>query len=340
MTIKELAEKAGVSTATVSRLINDSGYVHPETAATIRKAIKETGYKPARRRRGSLEEGPLAKLRNCVFAMVWTGTGHVASETQSGQQMMAGMSKVISAVGARLLIEFASENTGLSSRLLSDKVEGLFLHGPAPAQADMDLLRRFPVVWLLQSGSTRFGDRVQPDHAAAGRMACEALQKRGCERLACVSYAPTTPTIQYWESRAYHFARAARLAGIECRQIDHPPPTEGMVFDVGRRTEIAEALVTQLLDQSPRIDGLFVANDVGVYVHTALLRHGVDLMQDLALVAGDTHACGPHLHPDPIKIDIAAESLGQLAAELLFWRLKHPAAPRLTHLIEPQIVLP
>ena len=46
MSIREVAKRAGVSTATVSRTINDSGDVSPRTAAKVRKAIKELDFYP------------------------------------------------------------------------------------------------------------------------------------------------------------------------------------------------------------------------------------------------------------------------------------------------------
>ena len=58
-------------------------------------------------------------------------------------------------------------------------IDGIFIHGPEPDREVQKILRKFPVVWLLQQGYKDFGDRVQPDHAHAGKQACLHLIDQG-----------------------------------------------------------------------------------------------------------------------------------------------------------------
>ena len=63
-------------------------------------------------------------------------------------------------------------------------------------------------------------------------------------------------------------------------------------------------------------------------------------MRDVLLVAGDRAVVQRHLDPTPFLIDIKPRAIGQLAVQLLLTRLSMPDAPRITQLVEPELILP
>jgi len=168
VTIKEVAEVAGVSTATVSRMINENGFVSSATKEKIRQAIKDTGYKPSLRKRGRGANPSLRWERKNVI-MIWT-TGKDRQRSLTGQDMMRGMTEVLQKMGTSLTVAHIKEDDDIPLCLLDSKLDGILIHGPTPPPAICEQLKKYPVAWLLQRGAGDCGDRVQPHHASPGTM--------------------------------------------------------------------------------------------------------------------------------------------------------------------------
>ena len=144
MTIKEVAERAGVSTATVSRMINDSGFVSLETRKRIQMTIEETGYNPSLRKRRN-ESGLSPKLRHRNVAMLWTGV-NAPHLTNTGQSMMQGITEALREVGGRLTIDCIDPSEYIPKILTDGKLDGVLIHGPTPNPSICEQLSHFTVI--------------------------------------------------------------------------------------------------------------------------------------------------------------------------------------------------
>jgi DNA-binding LacI/PurR family transcriptional regulator len=91
MSIVTVAKRAGVSIATVSRVINDMNNVRPETVEQVRAAILETGYKPSQNKRAG-KSRPRTVVRSCFR------TGQFAVLTLGGFQQWLGLPVMASVV--------------------------------------------------------------------------------------------------------------------------------------------------------------------------------------------------------------------------------------------------
>jgi DNA-binding LacI/PurR family transcriptional regulator len=89
-----------------------------------------------------------------------------------------------------------------------------------------------------------------------------------------------------------------------------------------------------------RPDGLFVANNLGDYVHNELINRGIVPMKDLPMIAGDANVCAQHMDPEPIKIRVFSQQIGRLAVESLLLRIRTSDMPLLTHSLKPKLILP
>lgn len=330
MSVRKIALEAGVSTATVSRVINNSGIVNDETRKRILQAIDRIGYKPSPRQRNRFSTVTGLKHRN--FAMIWTAPpSSVLSET--GQKMMLGVIDALKSISVRLTIDHIDHTGQIPSWIMEGSVDGILLHGPEPNPEISSRLRLFPAVWLLQAGSTTFGDHVQPDHYVAGEMACKHLVDVGCRNISCVSYSPTLTAPPYWQTRALGFRIAAELHQIPCTMIEPPEPESGSMSD---KQHLAEKVVDDFLKTSPRPEGLFVCNDLSPLVHRELLNRGIVPMRDLVYISANDE----YLNPTTVGIDIFDRAIGCLAAHALLWRINNPKMPIVTHLVKPQLIIP
>jgi len=335
VTIQDVADQAGVSTATVSRMINKNGFVSPEAKESIEAVIKTTGYNPTRRRRQS--EMPASTLKNNNASLIWT-TSQEMQMSNSGRDLMLGLTEGLRDINASLNVDYIDSSGYIPHSLQNGSIDGVFIHGPAPRASMLRYLKKLPVVWLLQQGAKDYGDRVQPDHIHAGKIAAQHLLDQGCRQLCCITTCSTTS--DYTQTRSGAFIKLANQHQVTTSVIEHSthPPAEATP---SLRKAIATEMAAAFAKLSPRPDGLFVASEIGPYVHLELTKLGIIPMKDVCMVAGDTNICAQFpLSPIPVTIRIFSKKIGRQAVELLLQRIKNPDMPQMTCLLKPQLELP
>ncbi len=337
-TIKDIADLAGVSTATVSRVINNSGFVKSSTRKVINDLLEKQNYvaQTSMKRRGpKLSKSTLLKYHS--FTMIWAG-GYEASLGLTAQGMLLGLSEAAGAIGATLNIEVIARNGGLPDVLNNGRTDGIFLNGHGFSEAFFERAKSFPVVWLLQAGSHDFGDRVQPDHTQAGILAYDYLLNKGCTNLCCISCNQPRKYPSYWQTREQAFANAARTGNIPCEVINLDySDSQNDSMEIHAATHEA---VERIKGMKKRPDGIFVANALGFPLYSELTANGIVPSRDLEMVAGDKEVCGGYCNPEPVKIDIHPKNIGKLAFETMIWRLQHPEMPLVTHSLKPSLIIP
>ena len=108
-TLQEVADKAGVSTATVSRLLNNPGIISSDTKLKIEQAMKETGFNPAKRRRRTPKHSTPA-FRHSNVVMLWN-TGIERESSYYGQNMMQGVSEALQEMNVSLTVAHINDNS-------------------------------------------------------------------------------------------------------------------------------------------------------------------------------------------------------------------------------------
>ena len=337
MSITRVAKLAGVSSSTVSRVINNHPRVAPETAESVRKAMQKLNYTPSDRR-----PGPKPSLRtrtgaaNIAFLVLGTARNRA---TPAFEGLVHGVSLATNQHDLNLIFSHSPDADQLPQRIMSDRIDGVLLHGALPGKEVRERLRKLPAVWLM--GNRRrpeWGDQVMPDGYEVGELAARHLLARGHERLAFLNL-----DAGHWALRLYGhaFCTTATDAGASAQCIEQARElVSGYWQDYSM--DATEALVKQYLALSPRPTGLFVADDMQVaMIQPALQRYGVEIGPGRCEVV----ACNnekPYLvglHPKPTEIDIRAESIGRRGVEQLIWRLEHPkVVERIVTTIEPFIV--
>src|SRR5688500_15509408 len=183
MSITRVAKLAGVSSSTVSRVINNHPRVAPETAESVRKAMEQLKYTPSDRR-----PGPKPSLRtrtgaaNIAFLVLGTSGGR---STPAFEGLLHGVSHAANQHGLNLVFTHVPDAEHLSSSILSGRLDGALLHGALPGKELRQRLRDVPTVWLM--GNRRrpeWGDQVMPDGYEVGELAAKHLLARGHRELA------------------------------------------------------------------------------------------------------------------------------------------------------------
>lgn len=333
--IQDVADQAGVSTATVSRMINGNGFVSTKAREAIQAVIEATGYNPTPRRR--TRDLASAPLKHSNATLIWT-TSEEMQMSNSGRDLMLGLTEGLRKSNASLNVDYIDSSDYIPHSLLNGSIDGVFIHGTDPRASLLKHFKKFPIVWLLQQGSKAYGDRVQPDHRYAGKIAAQHLIDQGCDQLCCITTRSTNS--EYSQDRTEAFQRLASKHQAQVTLIEHNAPLPEEATPITRKA-IAVEMAAEFAKISPRPNGLFVASDIGPYIHIELTKIGIIPMKDVHMVAGDTNICSQFpLNPTPVTIRIFSKKIGQQAVELLLQRIKNPNMPQLTCTLKPRLQLP
>jgi len=337
MSITRVAKLAGVSSSTVSRVINNHPRVAPETAESVRKAMQELNYTPSDRRPGP-KPSLRARTGAATIAFLVLGTSR-SRATPAFEYLLHGVSVGSSQYDLNLVFSHLPDPEQLPARVMSERIDGLLLHGNPPGKQLRDRLRRLPTVWLM--GNRRrpeWGDQVMPDGYEVGELAAKYLLGRGHRQLAFMNLDQGHWTFQLYR---HAFSAIAADAAAHVSAIEHPREAS---TDYWREYSPAavDAIAQRYLKLSPRPTGIFVADDMQVaLIQPALQRHGVEVGPGKVEVISCNNET-PYLiglDPKPAVIDIRVESIGRRGVEQLVWRLEHAdVAERLITTIEPYVV--
>src|SRR5256885_9450035 len=349
MSISNVAQLAGVSTATVSRVLNERPNVAPSTVANVQRAIRELGFASTRRNRIS-RPLRLDGMKTATIAFMVFGTSG-SRPAPAFENLLRGVSEQSARKDLSLLFSFISDPSQIPQRITERRIHGLLLHGERPSPEVQARLQTLPTVWLMANPQRpAWGDQVMPDNSAIGEMAAQYLLRRGHRRLAYLG------TRASWslEIRSLAFAHAAREAGAEI-EIIQTPEEKGSDFwqRDGLGTAVA-SLANQLTKIRHRPTGVFIAEDRLVpLVEAAMRLHGTsdgnghgngngnheasDTVDIISCNNERRHFAG--LKVVPATIDIRADAIGRLGVERLIERLRRPDLPeRIRCMVEPTLV--
>ncbi|WP_145257939.1 LacI family DNA-binding transcriptional regulator [Planctomycetes bacterium Pan216] len=330
----KVARLAGVSQATVSRVINRQPGVSPENVKAVEEAIRKLKFVPRTRRRRT-KTVPEAGAGTVAVLLL---DDSYAVHSTLAMLKLQGVCHALRETRTNLIFASVGSVHDLPPLLSTQQVDGVLLWGhraPAGLQKELGDL---PRVWLSshegegQQG-TLFGNE------AVGRTAAEHLIEQGCRQLAVLN---VTHHLRSHRARVEGFHLVARREEIAARTIggegDDPTVDQRDATALERRID---ALVDRLLKLKTRVDGLFVLSDqLTAITHRTLKRKGVDLRQELTIVsAGNDEPYLLGLDPRPATIDLSPELTGQCAARKLLWTINQPDhADRVEVVVTPKLV--
>jgi LacI family transcriptional regulator, galactose operon repressor len=324
LTIRDIAQLAGVSTATVSRVLNNKPDVDPTTREHVMKVVQEHGFVPSVTA-SSLAGGRSPLLGVLVPSLTWPLM----------PQIMQSIAEVIEQTSYELVLYSISHRTdrsGLIDRILATRlIDGLlavYPDGIASAESTEPINREssthlreiyergFPVVMLDDQSLPGPIPWVGPDNRVGAYEAVRHLVRHGHRRIAHVQ-----GPLQYQCSldRFAGYQQALEEAGIA---VD---PT--LIAQGDFTTASGRAATTRLLDLAERPTAIFAANDQMAYgVLSVSEAHGLRLPDELAVIGFDDTTLSSHTRPALTTVKQPFAEMGRSAAEML---LALVSAPRL-----------
>ncbi|MFO7633562.1 MAG: LacI family DNA-binding transcriptional regulator [Caldilinea sp.] len=308
-TIRDVAKLAGVAPITVSRVLNNSGYVKPETRSRVEQAASELHYVP------NMLAHSFRSNRTNTLALVLTDITNPFWTT-----VARGVEDVASAHGFSVFFCNTDENEAKQSQylaaLLRRRVDGVLL---APASSNgaavQELLRQnVSVVVLDRRVDGVEVDTVRGDSVGGAYQLVHHLVELGHRRIAMLS-GPADLSVS--QERAAGYERALHEASLS---VD---PT---LLLVGAFTvESGCAMMQTLLARQPLPTAIFATNNfIAAGALTAMREIGLRTPEDISVVVFDDLPDPYVLEPMLTVVAQPAYELGQVAARRLLERIAQP----------------
>lgn len=326
-TLKEVAEKAGVSITTVSRVINDNEMVKSDTRDRIQKAMQEMGYHPSRvaqRLRGTKGRSKLFGLiipdiQNAFYSNIVRGIEDVAYK-QNYAVILCNSD------------EDQEKEQFYLEVLRSESVDGIIF---PPINQDSkvvdDLLKSgLPLVCVDRRLRTEDVDTVVVDNKIGSYQVTNYLLGLGHNRIGLITSAGNYSSFK------------ERQKGYEQALSEHGIEVDPFLIGYGdqRSTESGKRLVLKMLNNKKRPSALFVTNNLFLLGALEIIHElGLRIPEDISIVGFDDMPWARSFYPPLTVVAQPGYEMGQKAAEMLFSRLNNPKREPSTIILEPKLTV-
>ena len=311
-TITDVAQRAGVGIATVSRVINGGSQVRPQTRARVLAAIDELDYRPADNAR-SLARG----RREALGVIVPFFTHPSAVERLRGVLEVMGDDPI--QVVAFNVATVEHRDRQLKQLRMLDQTAGVIIVSLSPSDEDAAALDRAGIAVVLLDAEHPNLTRIVIDDVHGGELATQHLLDLGHERVAFVGD-DWTPAYGFRSSARRHegYERALRRGGVEVRNSYYRKGPHGRVT--------AHRLTRELLDLPQPPTAIFAASDTqALGVLEAVGAAGLSVPHDVSVIGFDDLETAAYVGLTTVRQPL--QQSGRRATELLLSSLHSKPEP-------------
>ena len=302
LTIKEIAQRANVSRTTVSRVLNNSGYVSEKARSAVLKVIEETGYVPSQHAKS---------LRTKKTKVIGVILPKISTETSS--RLVKGIDEILSESGYQILLA----NTNLTPekeienlRLLKSRhVDGIILSATNTEPELMEEIRHLTIPFVAVGQNMPGFSHVVFDDYRAAKDAVQALIKKGHREIAFIGVSESDPAVGGLRKRGYLDAMKESGLPVEERWV------RTGIFDM----ESGKTCMKEIMEASGQKPTAVVAVTdrlaIGAIQH--LKELGLSIPGDFAVVGMGASELSQFITPSLSTIDFMIEEAGKEAASLI-----------------------
>jgi DNA-binding LacI/PurR family transcriptional regulator len=326
-TLEEVARVAGVSRATVSRVVNGNPRVNPDVRRAVERAVDRLGYVPNPAARS------LVTRRSQSIGLVIAEPAGRLFEDPFFPRLLRGIGTALSSRDLQLVLlmpQSSGEETRAERYLTAGHVDGALLvslHGNDPLPAAV-ARRGIPVVVGGRPPRDSQVSYVDVDNVQGSRTAVEHLLAGGRRRIATIAGPQDMPAGQ---DRLGGYGDALDAAGIK---------RDAKLISDGDFTQQGGAEATRrILAARPDLDAIFVASDLMAAGAIQVLRAaGRRIPEDVAIVGFDDSAITETMDPPLTSVRQPIEEMGREMVRLLVEHLAEPGSVPRTVILATQLV--
>jgi LacI family transcriptional regulator len=325
ITINDVARFAGVSRATVSRVLNNQAYVADDVRTRVQAAMDTLGYHPSRTAR---------RMRAMSSDLV----GLIIPDIQNTlfQALVRGVEDAAYAQNMNVVLcntDDIPDKQKVYVRLMqAEQAAGLIVVPTHPNDGAMlEPVRNagIPIILLDRDVNNFEADSIRVDNVRGALLAARHLITLGYQRIALIA---GTQYLTPGRERLQGFYDAMHERGIEIDQA---------LVKVGNfKIENGYELALELMNAAAPPDAIFASNNLMTLgALRALHELGLRVPQDVALVGFDDMPWAEDLNPPLTAVSQPGYEIGQQAVQLLLKRIERPDAPFSRVILQPKLIV-
>ena len=303
MNIKEVAARANLSTATVSRTINHSGLVRPGTAEKVQRAIRELGYYPNTQARA------LVSGRSRMFGLIISDIVNPFFPELVKSFEFAAIHHGYEVIVANT--DYDSDRmSGCVRRMIERKVDGVAV---MTSELDRHLLdelshRRLPIVFLDVGKLKPLISNINVDYSRGIGEAVQHIVSLGHQRVGFISGPLTLKS-----------ARTRRTAFLKCIAACGIGERQRSVVEGNHKIDGGESAMMRLLSLPNPPTAVLTSNDLtAIGALRAVARAGLHVPNDISVVGFDDIELSRFTQPPLTTIRLSRDELGRKAFDALY----------------------
>lgn len=303
-TIKDVAELTGLSIGTVSRVLNNRGYISQKTRKKVDDAMKKLNYQPNAIARS------LSKSSSNIIGVILP-----LLDNPFFASLLSGIENELESRGYQLLLFISDGDGKKESELLREckrnRVAGIVLcsgNFEAMRISDLDV----PVVSIERSRKNS-SVSIECDNYKGGGLACRHLYQVGARNIVYVYGAQDYPMPA--DARQSGFEDACRELGLETRiyKADSEDFHQQDYFE----------LLARVFDENPGMDGLFCSSDmIAAQALKMASKRGIAVPEELKIVGFDDSIIAVLTTPELTTIHQPVDEMASLAVGSLLSSIK------------------
>lgn len=326
-TIKDVAAKACVSTATISKILNNKSGISDKTRERVLSVMKELDYKPNAR------AASLARKSNRNIAFL----ARIDSDTPYTNphlfDIMTGAADYLSENGYTLSVYNTLGKKTVS--IVEDVIGGGFadailVHAEAVDRELALYLSREDINHIIigHPCETRLC-WIDTNHITGGQVAAEHLLEMGYRKIGIIV---DNQKDSIGNSRLEGFMDTLEMHGI--------PVDESLIFKASYDMEGASDAAKSLLDKLDSIDAVITSSNLFAYgLSLEAERRGLSIPDSFALITFDLYPYTSIIRPMPSYVEIDVRAMGKSAAEMLLKEIDNPALKIQSFSTIPKLVI-
>jgi LacI family transcriptional regulator len=331
-TLKDVARLAGVSTKTVSRVVNNQGEISKETRERVKAVIEQLGYRP-----NILARSLIHQRTNTLGVVAWGIDYFGPSRTVVGIEQQAHQ------LGYSLFLNLVSrpddsDSEQVMDTLITHRVDGIIWAVPEVGNnrswLETSNFNHLPPIVFL-SMQPRSGHAViAVDNLSGAKQATQHLIDQGHRKIGII-----TGPLTWWEARERYAGWKAALTQANLQ------PSPSLVFEGEWTAEAGERGLKTLLDQEADMDAIFASSDqIALGALSTAHRLGKRIPQDLAIVGFDNMPESACFWPPLTTVYQQLIDVGRIAVQALHSMIEAnrqvKASPEVTvRLVKPELIV-
>ena len=328
VTIKDVAEAAGVSISTVSKVLNGHYSISEKTAERVRGIMREMNYYP------NANAQSFASGSNHTVVLLANLAPNAAFQNPHMFEIIAGLEEALCKRGYRLILRGtdATSACGIAEEIISRRsADAIAVHVGVVSHPLAAVLTRlqFPHIVL---GAPDFDSQVcwiDNSNTYSGTVAASFLLSRGYKRLAFIG------------GKSYDLGSALRLQGVKQGLSNAGAKLEDQYIWLGESTRADGFRMAEgLLSQKKLPDAIICANNyIALGCVDAVNKRGLRIPKDIGVMAFDNFPFSQIIEPPLTVVDINVRDMGAQAAKFLTDIMRHPNTQIQTYITTSNVIV-